>query len=219
MSHECECRQTHFRRRIVLTGGPGAGKTAVLELLRHSLCSHVTVLEEAAGIVFGGGFPRRESRGARVAAQKAIYHVQLALEECAESEGHTIVLCDRGVVDGYAYWPDPKTFWSSVGTTHEDALSRYDAVVHLRVPAGDGGYDHRNPLRVESSLEARRIDDLILEAWNGHPNRYVIEPSTTFLEKAERALAVLRTELPRCCRDHVSEAVFEIKEAQHVQPT
>src|SRR5215471_13340076 len=30
----CTCTQTHQRRRIVPTGGPGAGKTAVLELLR-----------------------------------------------------------------------------------------------------------------------------------------------------------------------------------------
>jgi uncharacterized protein (DUF2249 family) len=49
---------THLRRRIVLTGGPGAGKTAVLELFRAAVCEHVNVLPEAAGIVFGGGFPR-----------------------------------------------------------------------------------------------------------------------------------------------------------------
>jgi len=28
----CTCTLPHQRRRIVLTGGPGAGKTAVLEL-------------------------------------------------------------------------------------------------------------------------------------------------------------------------------------------
>ncbi len=51
----CACRQRHDMRRIVLTGGPGAGKTAVLELVRQEFCAHVTVLPEAAGIVFGGG--------------------------------------------------------------------------------------------------------------------------------------------------------------------
>ena len=56
----CECAEPHERRRVVLTGGPGAGKTAVLELIRQSFCTHVKVLPEAAGIVFGGGFPRED---------------------------------------------------------------------------------------------------------------------------------------------------------------
>ena len=30
----CACETPHERRRIVLTGGSGAGKTAVLELVR-----------------------------------------------------------------------------------------------------------------------------------------------------------------------------------------
>lgn len=54
----CACTARHNRLRVVLTGGPGAGKTAVLELIRQSLCTHVKILPEAAGIVFGGGFPR-----------------------------------------------------------------------------------------------------------------------------------------------------------------
>lgn len=55
---DCECKDAHQRRRVVPTGSPGAGKTAVLELIRHEFCSHVKILPESAGIVFGGGFPR-----------------------------------------------------------------------------------------------------------------------------------------------------------------
>ena len=36
----CGCTETHPPRRIVLTGGPGAGKTAVLEMMRKTLCEH-----------------------------------------------------------------------------------------------------------------------------------------------------------------------------------
>ena len=57
----CGCAAKHRRKRIVLTGGPGAGKTAVLELVRQEFCAHVQVRPEAAGIVFGGGFPRTGS--------------------------------------------------------------------------------------------------------------------------------------------------------------
>ncbi len=49
----CECASAHATRRIVLTGGPGAGKTALLELIRQSFCEHVTVLPEAASVIFG----------------------------------------------------------------------------------------------------------------------------------------------------------------------
>ena len=58
----CACEDAHTRRRIVMTGGPGAGKTAVLELVRVHFCEHIKVLNEAASIVFGGGFPRSEMR-------------------------------------------------------------------------------------------------------------------------------------------------------------
>lgn len=36
---------------IVLTGGPGAGKTAVLEFVRKILCDHVVVFPEVAAVI------------------------------------------------------------------------------------------------------------------------------------------------------------------------
>lgn len=101
----CECAAAHERRRVVLTGGPGAGKTAVLELVRQSFCEHVKVLPEAAGVVFGGGFPREDDAECKRAAQRAIFHVQRELENAGDSHNPTIVLCDRGTLDGLAYWP------------------------------------------------------------------------------------------------------------------
>lgn len=95
--------EPHF---VVLTGGPGAGKTAVLGLARQRFCRHVLVLDEAASVLFGGGFPRKDTIEARQAAQRAIYHVQLELEAVARTEEACVVLCDRGTLDGLAYWPD-----------------------------------------------------------------------------------------------------------------
>src|SRR5688572_11982239 len=102
---ECTCADPHVRRRIVLTGGPGAGKTAALELIRQSLCKHLRILAEAAGILFGGGFPRGTLDSQRRAAQRAIYSVQRELESSVESDDVAILLCDRGTVDAEAYWP------------------------------------------------------------------------------------------------------------------
>lgn len=207
----CHCSEPHERRRIVLTGGPGAGKTAVLELIRQYFCVHVRVLPEAAGIVFGGGFPRIALPAAQRAVQRAIFYVQRELESVADADHAAIVLCDRGTVDGLAYWPGPEDLWSSVGTTHAAQLSRYDAVIHLRTPSGDGGYNHDNPLRVESVAEALAIDERIALAWQGHPRRFVVEPTVGFLTKAQRALALLRKEMPECCTRHTIPPLDEAR--------
>ena len=196
----CSCPIQHERRRVVLTGGPGAGKTAVLELVRRTFCEHVTVLPEAAGIVFGGGFPRDGSLPRRAAAQRAIFHVQRELEAVGDDGNPAVVLCDRGTVDGWAYWPGPGDFWSAVGTTQADELARYHAVIHLRTPAADGGYDRSNPLRTEGAPEAALIDARIDEAWSGHPRRFVVDATPDFLTKAERSIAILQAEIPECCR-------------------
>jgi len=199
----CTCAGPHQRRRIVVTGGPGAGKTAVLELLRRSLCPHVVVLPESAGILFAGGFPRQHVPAARRAAQRAIFHVQRELEAVADTRDAAAVICDRGVVDGLAYWPEDLShrsdFWGEVGTTRAEALSRYDVVVHLRVPDGPNGYGHQNPLRTETAEEARLIDERIVEAWAGHPRRILIGAESDFMAKARRAQEAIVSTLPACC--------------------
>ena len=207
MTRDCGCHQAHERRRIVLTGGPGAGKTAVLELVRRSLCRHVIVLPEAAGILFSGGFPRTGTPDVHRAAQRAIYFVQRELEAVADADPDAgIALCDRGTLDGMAYWPGPDSFWAGVGATRDELLARYHAVVHLRVPDEANGYGYQNPLRVESVAEALAIDTRILRAWDGHPRRYIIDAASDFMTKAERAMAILEQELPACCRGHVRAA-------------
>src|SRR5687767_4063539 len=198
----CDCGQHHERRRVVLTGGPGAGKTALLELVRQSFCSHVEVLPEAAGIVFGGGFPRGDTIPVRQAEQRAIFYVQRELEAIADAEEVAVVLCDRGTVDGGAYWLGPSDLWSAVGTTLAEQIARYDTVIHLRTPPDSRGYNHANPLRLESAAEASAIDDRIARLWDGHPRRFTIEATPDFLGKASAALAILRTEIPRCCHRH-----------------
>lgn len=197
---KCPCAARHQRRRIVLTGGPGAGKTAVLELLRRYLCDHVQVLPEAAGIVYGGGFPRAPAADFRRAAQRAIFHVQREIERAFESEPSALTLCDRGTVDGLAYWVGDDDLMACVGTTLDAELRRYDVVIHLRTPAPNNGYNHQNPLRIESAAEAAAIDARIAQAWAGHPRRFIVEAAPDFLAKAARVIDLVRAELPPCCR-------------------
>ena len=189
-----------------MTGGPGAGKTAVLELIRRVMCRHVRVLPEAAGIVFGGGFPREHDAAVRRAAQRAIFHVQRELEATALAHNPAVVVCDRGTLDGLAYWPGPEDMLASVGTSLAAELTRYDAVIHLRTPAASNGYDHSNPLRVETAAEAAAIDAKIADVWAAHPRRFEVPATADFVAKATHALAIVKEEVPPCCRSRLHHA-------------
>lgn len=203
----CPCaQQRHDPRLVVVTGGPGAGKTAVLEMARRSLCGHVVILPEAAGIVFGGGFPRLTSLPARRAAQHAIFCVQRQRERLhLDQRGPAVVLCDRGTLDGIAYWPGERDdFETDMAVTVDAELARYQAVIHLRTPGRGRGYDHSNPLRTEDPDTAAEIDDRIAEAWHHHPNRTIIDATVDFPTKAQRALEAIAAELPACCNPEPS---------------
>lgn len=153
-------------------------------------------MPESAGIIFGGGFPRKGSDVGRRAAQRAVFAVQRELERFALEEGTArLVLCDRGTLDGVAYWPgDPDTLLGAMGTAREAELARYALVLHLRTPPPDH-HDHQNPLRVESAKEALAIEERIVSAWDGHPRRIFLDPSEEFLDKVAQASAVLRDAL------------------------
>ncbi len=204
----CECaNRAHVPKLVALTGGPGAGKTAVLEIARRSLCQHVIVLPESAGIVFGGGFPRGTSTAARRASQRTIYHVQIELQRLVvEEQKVAIALCDRGTVDSLAYWAGaPDDLWRDVNSDLPTEIARYAAVIHLRTPSALEGYNQTNPLRTEPVNEALRLDALIEHAWASHPNRHVVFSDVDFVSKSTRALELIRAELPQCCRTHSTQ--------------
>lgn len=199
----CLCSSSiHDVKFIALTGGPGGGKTAVLEIAERIFCKHVAVLPEAASIIFSGGFPRHTSDFGKRAAQRAIYHVQIELERMMRDEDEVaVVLCDRATIDGVAYWPDSvDTYWGALGTTREAELARYDGVIHLETPDEKHGYNRENNLRIESALTAKSIDERIARAWQGHPRRVVIPSSIRFLDKAQQAISSVGDMMPTCCQ-------------------
>lgn len=201
MSTSCGCDVPHSPRLVVLTGGPGAGKTSLLELVQYTFCHHVIVLPEAASILWRGGFPRRENTSARCAAQRAIVRVQVELQRLAIENGHSaLIVCDRGTLDGLAFWPrQPEAYFDDLETTRERELARYAAVIHLQPPSLSGGY-LTTSLRPESAEQAAAIDARIVDAWGGHPRTFTIQSDTSFVGKMERGIALIRAELPACCR-------------------
>src|SRR4051794_31788836 len=107
--------------RIVLTGGPGSGKTVVSRRIAAANPGRFVLVPEAATQVYtllNTRWDRLDVNGRRD-AQRRMYRLQLEQEQrIAEEHPDKSLLLDRGTIDGATYWPDgPDDFWRDVGTT------------------------------------------------------------------------------------------------------
>lgn len=181
--------------KIVLTGGPCAGKTTLASVIARAYAHSVIVLPEAASLLFSGGFPRWEEREARHATQRAIFFVQRELENAYEAKyPDRILVLDRSTVDGAVYWPDgPEAFYAAMGTSREAEFARYDRVIYLE-SADQEAYQlnlSKNPHRRESWEEARALDEANLHQWEKHPALTMIRNQRAFGHKVSEVLSVV----------------------------
>jgi predicted ATPase len=163
---------------VVLTGGPGGGKTTLMRELRASdpQARRWLLVPEAAPLLFQTGL-----NGRKKLFQRAVVQLQITLEQiCAEaaSQGQ-ILVCHRGTLDALAYWLrngwEEQEFFPMIGMTREEHLRRYTGVIHLQTTAiGAASHYSRWPdaHRPETRAEAAEIDHLCVSAWESHP-RYV----------------------------------------------
>ena len=194
-------------KKIVLTGGPCAGKTTALVRIIEHFSSHgfkVFTIPEVPTLFTQAGMDYlTDNKDFFYEGEKATLEIQMALEDrflrmaeqCTEP---TIVVCDRGTLDISAYmtpelWQDITT---SVGTNTAELRARYDAVLHL-VSAADGAEQFyttsnnasRNEAADERGLQiARMLDKKVIDAWTGHPHLRVINNHVDFDKKLNRVL-------------------------------
>jgi predicted ATPase len=162
-------------RKIVLTGGPGAGKTVIS---RHIAAQHpdrFVLVPEAATQVYDALQTRWDKLnvpGRRV-VQRKIYDLQIDQEaRTLDSHPGKILLLDRGTIDGAAYWPEgPEDYWRDVRSTLDAELRRYDAVIWMQTSATLGLYDgdSSNPVRFEHPEAAIASGRMLMQLWGGHP--------------------------------------------------
>ncbi len=193
--------------KIVLTGGPCAGKTtALVKVIEHfsSLGFKVFTIPEVPTMFTQAGMDYlTTNREFFYEGEKATLEVQLALEDkflrmaeaCTEP---CIIVCDRGTMDISAYMT--KDMWEditrAVGTSTAELRERYDAVLHL-VSAADGAEQFyttsnnasRNEPADEKGLQiARMLDKKVISAWAGHSHLRVINNHEDFEAKIKRVL-------------------------------
>lgn len=184
-------------RKIVLTGGPGAGKTVITHTLAARYPDRFVLVPEAATQVYSDlatRWDRLDLEGRR-RVQRMIYAHQVGQEDrvAADHPGKTLLL-DRGTIDGAAYWPDgPGAYWEDLGTTNDRELSRYDHVIWLETAAALGIYDGdvSNPVRFESPAAAVESGRLLQELWKDHPHLHHVGAFVTLDDKIAAVMECL----------------------------
>ena len=192
--------------RIVLTGGPAAGKTSLVSRILKEFKSEdgwkvITIPETATELISGfglGPFPGcmdMETFQYFVVADQ-LHKEQLALKG-AETvpEEKVMIIYDRAVFDDLAYVPMEqfiKTL-SYFNKSPAEIMAGYDAVLHLVTCAkgAEFAYNFGNAARYEDISVAREKDDLALAAWSSHPNVRIIDNSVDFEDKINRAIAAI----------------------------
>jgi predicted ATPase len=184
-------------KRIVLTGGPGAGKTVISSAVAAANPQRYIRVPEAATQVYDllqTRWDRLDLPGRRD-VQRRIYRLQREQEDALAAEHpDKILLLDRGTIDGAAYWPEgPDDYWRDLGTTANDELKRYDAVVWLQTSATLGLYDHdaSNPCRFEHPEAAIASGNLLKILWGAHPRLSQVDAYPVLSEKIAAVNGIL----------------------------
>lgn len=173
-------------RKIVVTGADRGGKSMVIESVKKEFCGQVIVVPEVATMLLSGGFPIpgkdiQWSPEWQAAFQSCVLpvqvHLEVAYELKAAEEGVSLLICDRGRLDGAGFTHGGlSAFCRLYGINAEEAFACYEAIYHLESTAVGDPEDYErdrnanNVVRFRSCQEAVELDYAIRAAWQGHPN-------------------------------------------------
>lgn len=203
----CGVREMLYRRRrIVLTGAWGGGKSTFMKEIQadRRISRQVLMLPEAAPLVRRMGFDV-----ASPAFEGLVVRSQHALETLADTrdgeDDRRAVLTHRGSLDALAFWRLAgraiADFFRLTASSHEAEMARYDAVLLFETTAGslpEVYEEYRESQPRPPAAEAVRLDRLLQECWGAHRRFFrVTNPGLSWPEKAACASAILDA----CLRD------------------
>jgi len=187
--------------KIVLTGGPCAGKTTAMSWIQNHFTKHgYTVLfvpETATELITGGVAPW--TCGSNAEYQKCQLMLQMEKEKIFTQGAATmpvdkvLLVCDRGTLDNKAYMTEEEfsEVLSGLGCNEVELRDSYDAVFHM-VTAAKGAEQFyttaNNAARTETVEQAAQLDDKLIAAWTGHPHFRVVDNSRGFEDKLKTLL-------------------------------
>ena len=184
--------------KIVVTGGPCAGKTTTITKLEEYLKNkgyHVLILRECATDVLSSGVIPYSEYGIPVYDfQNEVMNLQLYREkrlsdivEKISDDKKVVMLLDRGIVDNKAYLGEElyNKLISEYNLNQDEILDRYDMVIHMITVANNikNRYGkNNNTTRFENADEAISLDKRTSDAWNNH-KCVKVAPVTELLEE------------------------------------
>lgn len=188
--------------RIVITGGPCAGKTTAFARIESELSEKgykVFVVPETFTEMYSGGI--KLSDYSSLQFQTMLLKMQIAKEDMyyKAAELHknekVIILYDRGVMDPIAYMNESIARLMLDNNGHRENILkiRYDAVIHM-VTAADGAKEAflankaNNKARYEDVEEAIAADKALIKVWTGHSHLRIVDNSTDFDNKITRVM-------------------------------
>ena len=188
--------------KIVITGGPCAGKTTAMTWIQKEFEKKgyrvLFVPETATELITGGVAPW--TCGSNLDYQKCQVRLQKEKESVFEQAALTmdtekvLIVCDRGVLDNKAYMSQEEfdAVMRALDTNEVAERDQYDGVFHM-VTAAKGALEAytlaNNAARTETPEQAAALDDKLIAAWTGHPHLRVIDNSTSFEDKLRRVVA------------------------------
>ncbi len=194
--------------KIVITGGPCAGKTTAMSWIQNAFTSMgftVLFVPETATELIGGGVAPWTC-GTNRDYQLCQVDLQIKKEQLFEQAARTmpvekiLIVCDRGVLDNKAYMTaeDFAFVMHKLHVSEIELRDGYDAVFHL-VTAAKGAEEFyttsNNSARIETPERACELDDQLLASWTGHPRLRVIDNATMFETKMRRLISEITAAL------------------------
>ncbi len=188
--------------KIVVTGGPCAGKSSFLSRIDKVLTTRgyrvFLISETATELILGGIKPFGDCMS-MYDFQTFVFPTQFAKEDLyyraaqIVPEEKVVIVCDRGILDNKAYVSEEEfqEILRTLGKQEISVRDSYDAVIHLVTAAQGAEYAYtlsNNSARTETPEQARERDRKTLHAWTGHPHLRVIDNSTDFEGKISRAM-------------------------------
>lgn len=171
-------------KKIVLTGGPCAGKTTALKSIQEYLESKnipvITVPESATELILNGIVPNLVSV---YNFQKLVIKKQVSKEEIAETYAKLfakdkpmcVIIYDRGIMDNKAYVENQEEFddlLKKFELNEIDVLDNYDLILNLLSTATckPEAYNFENKARTEKIEASKELDKRTSNAWIHHRN-------------------------------------------------
>lgn len=194
--------------RIVLTGGPCAGKTTALVHAREHLEKlgiKTFVVPEVATMLINGGVDFSFDPDEYTDIQKSMLRLQLTTEDAFLKRArqlqrggfHCAVIYDRGAMD-FAAYNKPEEWLAMLDEMNFSVIGlrdrAYDGIIHMMTAAlgAEEFYTtENNTARRESPEQAAALDRRVMEAWTGHPHLSIIGNEGGFEAKLKMVVAAL----------------------------